>query len=63
MKSEQNRFDQLLQVRAPAFLTNALDRAADNRLTSRSNYIRSALIDRLRADGVEPMPHAGQVAA
>jgi hypothetical protein len=48
------RCDRLIQIRAPEFLTKALDRAADQRLTSRSDYIRTALLDRLRADGVEP---------
>jgi len=31
----------------------ALDNAADKRLTSRSDYIRVALLDRLRADGID----------
>jgi hypothetical protein len=31
-----------------------VDQAADKRLTSRSDYIRTALLDRLRADGVDP---------
>jgi hypothetical protein len=52
------RCDRLLQLRVPAFLTKALDRAADKRLTSRSDYIRAALLDRLRADGVDPAPAA-----
>jgi hypothetical protein len=34
-----SRFDVLLQIRAPEFLTEALDRAADKQLTSRSDYI------------------------
>jgi len=33
-----------------------MDSAADKRLTSRSDYIRVALLDRLRADGIEPAP-------
>jgi hypothetical protein len=47
-------YDKLIQIRAPEFLTRALDSAADKRLTSRSDYIRTALLDRLRADGIEP---------
>jgi metal-responsive CopG/Arc/MetJ family transcriptional regulator len=46
----------LIQIRAPEFLTKALDNAADRRLTSRSDYIRTALLERLRADGIEPAP-------
>jgi len=52
--NQLTRCNRLLQIRVPAFLTKALDRAADKRLTSRSDYIRVALLDRLRADGVDP---------
>jgi hypothetical protein len=38
---------------SPETLAKALTSAADKRLTSRSDYIRSALLDRLRADQVE----------
>jgi metal-responsive CopG/Arc/MetJ family transcriptional regulator len=51
--NQLTRCDRLIQIRAPAFLTRALDSAADRRLTSRSDYIRVALLDRLRADGVD----------
>jgi metal-responsive CopG/Arc/MetJ family transcriptional regulator len=47
------RCDTLIQVRAPETLAKALTSAADKRLTSRSDYIRGALLDRLRADEVE----------
>jgi hypothetical protein len=50
--SEPTRCDRLIQIRAPDFLTKALDSAAHKRLTSRSDYIRTALLDRLRADGI-----------
>jgi hypothetical protein len=60
MKHERtNRFDKLLQIRAPEFPTKALDSAADKRLTSRSDYIRVALLDRLKADGCDPAQLAG----
>lgn len=52
--NQQTCYDRLIQFRAPEFLTKALDSAADRRLTSRSDYIRSTLLDRLRADGIEP---------
>jgi hypothetical protein len=48
------RCDKLIQIRAPAFLTKALNSAADKRPTSRSDYIRIALLDRLGADGIVP---------
>jgi metal-responsive CopG/Arc/MetJ family transcriptional regulator len=54
--NQLTRCDRLIQIRAPEFLTKALDDAADRRLTSRSDYIRSALLDQLRADGIEPAP-------
>jgi hypothetical protein len=52
--NQLTRCDRLIQIRAPEFLTKALDSAADKRLTSRSDYIRIALLDRLRADGIDP---------
>ena len=54
MKHERvNRYGKLLQIRAPEVLPDAIDRAADNRLQSKSEYIRGAVIDRLRSDGVD----------
>jgi hypothetical protein len=55
--NQLTRCDRLIQIRAPEFLTKALDSAADKRLTSRSAYIRIALL-RLRADGIDPAPAA-----
>jgi metal-responsive CopG/Arc/MetJ family transcriptional regulator len=51
--NQLTRCDRLIQIRAPEFLTKALDSAADKRLTSRSDYIRVALLDGLRADGID----------
>jgi hypothetical protein len=62
MKHERvNRYDKLLQIRAPEVLSDAIDRAADNRLQSKSEYIRMAVVDRLKADGIEPA-HVGACA-
>lgn len=44
-------FEQLVQFRAPASLSKAIDRAASQRSQSKSDYIRQALVDRLQADG------------
>jgi metal-responsive CopG/Arc/MetJ family transcriptional regulator len=44
----------LIQIRAPGFLTKALDNAAGKQLTSRSDYIRIALLDRLKVEGYDP---------
>jgi metal-responsive CopG/Arc/MetJ family transcriptional regulator len=43
---------ELMRVRVPAALIDAIDRAAHRDLLSRSGYIRHAVIARLRADGV-----------
>lgn len=54
MKSARSiPFDKILQVRAPEALTDALDVAASRRLVNRSDYIRVALLDRLKADGID----------
>jgi metal-responsive CopG/Arc/MetJ family transcriptional regulator len=54
MKSARSvPFDKVLQVRAPEALTDALDAAANKRMVNRSDYIRVALLDRLKADGIE----------
>jgi hypothetical protein len=56
------RCDKLIQIRAPETLAKALTSAADKRLTSRSDYIRGALLDRLRADEIElSLPSSAQV--
>ena len=52
--SQLTRCDRLIQIRAPEFLTKALDNAASKLLTSRSDYIRIALLDRLKVDGIDP---------
>ena len=46
------RFNTLLQVRAPSQLIDAVDEGADRGLITRSDYVRLAVIERLRADGV-----------
>lgn len=46
------RYEELMRVRVPSVLIEAIDRAAHRDLVSRSGYIRQAVIARLRADGV-----------
>jgi metal-responsive CopG/Arc/MetJ family transcriptional regulator len=46
------RYDTLIQLRAPADLVETIDKTADRNLVSRSAYVRTAVIERLRADGV-----------
>jgi hypothetical protein len=44
----------LLQFRAPESLSEAIDAAAKRELQSKSEYVRRSVIDRLRAEGIEP---------
>lgn len=44
--------DATLNVRAPDRLLDALDRATTNFMTTRSEYVRQAVLDKLRRDGV-----------
>jgi metal-responsive CopG/Arc/MetJ family transcriptional regulator len=46
------RYEELMRVRVPAALIDAIDRAAQRDLLSRSGYIRQAVIARLRGEGV-----------
>jgi hypothetical protein len=53
VKQEREAFDYLMQVKAPRSFAEALTKAAADRMVSRSDYIRTTLADRLKADGVE----------
>ncbi|MBR0685305.1 hypothetical protein JQ594_05220 [Bradyrhizobium manausense] len=53
MKPERPAYDALVQVKTPKSFANALDRAANSRMMSRSDFVRATLADRLRADGIE----------
>jgi len=59
MKHERPAYDALLQVKTPKSFANALDKAADLHMMSRSDFIRAALVDRLRADGIDVAPLSG----
>ncbi|WP_173815900.1 ribbon-helix-helix protein, CopG family [Nitrobacter vulgaris] len=48
------RHTKLLQFRAPESLSEAIDAAAKREFQSKSEYVRRSVIDRLRADGIEP---------
>lgn len=53
------RFSAVLQIRAPEHFADAIDRAADRRVQSRSDYVRAAVLDRLRLDGIDINSLAG----
>jgi metal-responsive CopG/Arc/MetJ family transcriptional regulator len=42
-----------LNIRVPDRLIEALDRAISERMTSKSEYVRQAVLDRLRREGVD----------
>jgi hypothetical protein len=44
------RFEQKL----PAPLARALDQAAQQQMTTRAGYVRAAILDRLKRDGIDP---------
>ena len=44
-----------LNVRLPDRLLAALDRVTAERMTSKSEYVRQAVLDKLRQDGVDPV--------
>ena len=52
MKQETTIFGEMMRVRAPVDLIDAIDRVAGRNLLSRSGYVRSAVLEKLRADGV-----------
>ena len=51
-----------LHVLAPRSLTDAVKEAAARELTSNSEYVRRAVIARLRADGIDPARFASNAA-
>jgi hypothetical protein len=57
MRTEREPFSALVQVKAPPSFAAALDRAAASRFMSRSDFIRTTLADRLKADRAE-LPEA-----
>lgn len=52
-------FPAILRIRMPEQLPAALDQAAAQRQTTRSEFVRQALIDRLRDNGIDPAAPRG----
>ena len=50
-------FENVLHFRCPAVLPTAVKRAADQKMISASAYMRQAIADQLRRDGVELNSH------
>ena len=49
------RFTERVLIRCPASLPPAIQRAAAKNLMTSSEYVRRSVIDRLKADGIEPL--------
>ena len=52
-KPPEKRFSATLQLRAPPRLFPLIDKAADARVMTASEYVRQAIVERLKADGIE----------
>ena len=52
-KTGTPRFPERLQFRCPPVLTAALAAAAGKEMTTASNYVRRAVVSRLREDGYQ----------
>lgn len=48
------RFPERIEIRATANLRQLLDQAAEQELTTPSAYARRAILNQLRADGIDP---------
>lgn len=48
----RSRFPSVINVRCPATLPDIIERTAQRRLMTPSEYVRQSLFDRLKADGV-----------
>lgn len=53
------RFSDSIRIRCPASLPAAIDTAAARNLMTASEYIRRSVIDRLKAEGIDPAQLAG----
>jgi hypothetical protein len=53
MKSEEKRFSATLVVRHPPRLSPLIDRAAERKCMTASEYVRQSIVERLKLDGFE----------
>jgi hypothetical protein len=56
------RFTAAIRIRAPGALPDALALAADQHMTTTSAYVRLAILERLKTDGIDPAKFAGVAA-
>jgi hypothetical protein len=58
-KSEQATFSGVVRFRCPSVLPAAIEQGAARNLMTASEYIRRSVIERLKADGIDPAQMAG----
>jgi hypothetical protein len=49
-KAQRQRFQSCLRIRAPEVLAEAVERAADRNMTTSSEYVRQAILARLKSE-------------
>lgn len=54
LRKPENHFTGNLQIRCPKTLPVAIEKAAAQHLMTASEYVRRSVIDRLKADGIDP---------
>jgi hypothetical protein len=54
LRKPENHFTGNLQIRCPKTLPVAIEKAASRHLMTSSEYVRRSVIDRLKADGIDP---------
>lgn len=57
--TRQPRFPNAIFLRCPASLPHAVELAAKKNLMTSAEYMRRSIIDRIKADGIDPMQLAG----
>ncbi len=62
MRTEASDEKGAIYLRCPQSLPRAIRRAAELRMTSSASYVRSAVLDRLKGDGIDPFGVDGEVA-
>ena len=53
MKPDDKKFTSTVAIRCPERMGTMIDRAADRRCMKPSEYVRQAIVQSLRADGLE----------
>jgi hypothetical protein len=59
MRTDASDEKSAIYLRCPQSLPRAIRRAAELRMTSSASYVRSAVLDRLRGDGIDPFETDG----